>query len=1406
MLEITADLSAALAWVLGDIPADPEPVVVVAACLDALAKGSGLSENGDVDEDPLERADLPALALELLRRLVADGDAEVTADGLRDRIYKVFDRLAEDPDVRRQLNKKQPLTDVGLLRLGQIYWNLEGTTDRARLPIRPAKITKTGRQVNADIPVPGHNKDFATLTWTARVNQKANGKSSGQGFRTQGARLAVLAARLLVAEAPVPLPGLGPAAIQREPADSGKGRGISAVRWPARPHVGTRRVVSTDGPASPAEAAVAISSDRPRQRVLLGSPAEAGADYQRRATDEEIEGFWADGGDRRIWLMGGPGLGKSYTARRFMQDALAHQGPDREELLVWVDSADADSVTEAFASAVDRLRQQGLAVPGGLLDAARHKAKVLLGLLAVTSWRWLIVLDNADADSLIGAGLIPPGGNPNGRVLLTTRIRDHRVSSHGRVVTARLFSPEEAEEYLRNDAHNVGPGRGPLAVASRADTSELASTVGYHPLALSVAASTIAAHAMAAANWIDEFTTAGAMDVAADEPDRGGYPHLIGATWRVALARASESLPEGVVERAATVAAIQDPDGHPTWLWDRDTVADWVAGGQTLARHHGIPVAVQRLIDSGIVELRGGTWNGGVLAIHQLAARAIREGAASGPLGDIAGIVLRQWLLELTSNPHGGPPAHLRRSLRPIAELADLPDPTRRAVTALLAYRQPTSTSETFAESVVPHLNQGGTTGRIAHARLLFKIADEQAALGQQGEAQATYAMAANAYRRLIDDDPLDADERARCLMRLGDTETQLGNPEQARTAWEQAADLLDRLVDTAEDTEKLKLLSDLLELFDHLGHQDRKDAALARAENLLLPSLQHSAAAIDPPDLTEEGGALRAMAHLLARAGRLEAAKQYLGHEAALYEQHPDWHQVTVRRWADSVQERALLHAQTGEWSEAERLLTLVTDIQQAPWLASLAEAFLGFVDSLASGSKRDALVLLASVQTRLGRSEEAEASLAQAADYYREPPSENEDPDVVPELPDDAPTDLRRLLEEQRRQLQAFELLGTGRFLSGLAEESSTRGRWADALELRRSALDLAQQAADADPGEPAVELSLAAQYMEIGLTFGQREAWDDAARHYANAADIVQMVTELDPDRIEYHQRFLAFVRERQAIYLGITGRPEAAADAMARSVSAHRRIVESAPQNADAAAVLAEALTDLARRHAALDELQETVSCLEESVSILSQLTAQAPEDDGIQTDLASTLALLGSVLMQQEQPEDAIEALRLARKIYLEMAARRPPDDTGTRAHAAWTFLLLGYALVQTDRLHEAVTHLSEAVAVYRPLAEAEPDDIQIQVNCAFALLALGESLAEVGDLETAVDHLTASANILQLLHDLDPSERPDLLIHALESLADSLRDIGRGSESDKARARVDHLEEQFPDNDDGDEP
>lgn len=194
-LPLTKDVIAALEDAGVDpTSAEPEAVLVIAAYLDLLAKEYGLTESQDLDTDPLERTQQPGPVMDVVRHYLASGAAELDAKSVRDRLYNIFVELAGDASARKTLNRNNPLTEGKFLHLAQIYWNLEANDVRPKLPIKPAN----GR----DIPVSGVPRDFATMLWTARCNEKGPSyKSSGAGFRKQGARLAVLAATKLMENA-----------------------------------------------------------------------------------------------------------------------------------------------------------------------------------------------------------------------------------------------------------------------------------------------------------------------------------------------------------------------------------------------------------------------------------------------------------------------------------------------------------------------------------------------------------------------------------------------------------------------------------------------------------------------------------------------------------------------------------------------------------------------------------------------------------------------------------------------------------------------------------------------------------------------------------------------------------------------------------------------------------------------------------------------------------------------------------------------------------------------------------------------------------------------------------------------------------------------------------------------------
>ena len=546
--------------------------------------------------------------------------------------------------------------------MAQVYWNLEADTTRPRLPILPTTA--------AAIPVPAKPQaDYAKMVWAERVRTGAlwNGaKTSGSGFRTQGARLVVLLAQELVRRASADLPFLEPfdtAQLTLETRDEGA-RASAAITFPDSSQICSaalpmRKQASSRNTSVAAAAPAQAASTHP---VLVGRLSDVGNSYQPRVFDELIEAAWSANGDNRVWLRGAPGIGKTYSARRYMQQALSDRKTTRPRLLLWVDSADPQSTGDALAEAAGRLEGLIGTPPKSTLNPREWQITAMLAALAQSDWGWLAVLDNAAAADLIASGLIPSGSNPNGRVLLTTNSPASALAGAGNIVDAQIFSPAEADQYLAN--------RLPRSTQDQRRT--VAEVVSHHPLAASIAASTIETYHLAPEEWVEEFAEAARIDSAADGTDAGGYPTRIAQTWRLALNRAAPEAPDGVMERVALVAALQAPDGHPSWIWDEPEIVRWVSPENPLERRHGRPAQVVRLMETGVLEFRGDTWRTGRIGVHGLAARAIRESVSPKLHAELAALLLNAWLRRIAIEDLEQGPKLMRENACAIAATVSL--------------------------------------------------------------------------------------------------------------------------------------------------------------------------------------------------------------------------------------------------------------------------------------------------------------------------------------------------------------------------------------------------------------------------------------------------------------------------------------------------------------------------------------------------------------------------------------------------------------------------------------------------------------------------------------------------------------------------------------------------------------
>lgn len=1353
--EINADLFEALTEVLGYQPMVAEPVVILTWYLHSLSGGYGLSEHQSLTESQFDRVEIPESAAALINHCLSIEGAPIDVDSLRDRLYEVFVELSNDSNARKTLNKNSPLSETGLLTAAQIFWNLEATRSRKKLPLRSGAIsTKPDKWEPADIKVPDANLDFASMLWTARVNQKATSsttgqayKSSGQSFRKQGARLAVLAAKLLLDGSPQPIPAIDGASLgiteDRKPK--------ALIIWAAnssRASIAVATAVTKPDPIN--ESVVPLPAQRSRAQVL-GGFAEVGAGYQRRSFDEEIESLWAEAGDRRIWLRGSPGHGKSYTARRVMQDALSKESEDRESLVVWVESADAQAVTHALSAAVDRMPQLGISLDSEVASRVERQARNLLELLLTSRWRWLLVFDNANADELISRKLIPAGMNPNGRILITTRSPAHRIDSHGHVIEADLFTPDEAEKFIGTRLPHT------LSI----DRKELATVVGRFPLALSIAAATIEAKAMGIGDWINEFVASTQMDTAANARDKGGYQHSIGDTWRIALEKASAGFAEGVVERAALVAALQDPDGHPTWLWERKAVIGWVTGESKPTANSGIPGEVQALIEYGIVEFRGNQWKYGRVAIHQLAARAIQEHADPARLTELAAILASEWLVQITNSDSPAQPHNIKKNLGPLDSLRGLPIPTQNTITALLNYPSARddltlSWARKQLELLSPFLTERCVIGRAHFASEFFEIGTMEEQLEQLDEAHESFTRAKTTYQEIIENGAIGDELCAGYLLQLGLLEEKLGNSDQAHEHFVQATQLYEVVSGTSTDVVDLRgSLVNLVRLYEKLGDNERKVSLLDHISSM---SLEELSAPLPAPNSADPWKSMH-FGKDLATLGRRDEALEYLNRSAREFDD--------IGLSSGSItpsREIARLYIEAKSWEEAERVMKGVTRD--------------------GSGNPDD-LLLLASIQQRRECPADVQSTLDQIAEQFPKLESRRQGTVDVEALKLQA--DIESVVVPQLASMVEGILMG-------LANAAKRWRRWDDLDELVAALLGFAQD----NPKEDleAQELWIAILYFERGDVAFMNEDYDAALEHYKNADSIFQVLYERDSDDGETSAKYaatrlyLALVQERLGEY-------ENAINCANTAISLLR--LPSADPRAEA--IISMGLNVLGSANQKLGLQAEAIDAHVRLVAINRALAEEAPDDESRLTELADAHTNLGRAYSLNEQWDEAVGAFTQSIDILQDLTKKKI-NDLGLLGNLLWATTNLGEALKQLDQIDQAIVALQALVVRMEAIVEQDPSNHKVQEYLAMALGYLGGCHMKLNDWDDATANLSRAYNIMQLPAELNPRENREFFLSILRELEVTLRELGREVEAQEAFAKAEDFAARHPDRED----
>lgn len=337
----------------------------------------------------------------------------------------------------------------------------------------------------------------------------------------------------------------------------------------------------------------------------VGAVPRLAVDRQPRPADDLLAAALTEGGTTVVCqvLAGMGGVGKTQVAAN-----LAEQWWQTRtvELLVWVTASSRTNVVNTYAQAAADL--SGVNDPDPQQAAGR-----LLGWLASTDRRWLIVLDDvADPQDL--AGWWPPD-TLLGRTVVTTRRRDAALLDGRSLVDVGVFTPTQAVDYLRGrlDAGRLG------------EAEQLAADLGYLPLALAQAATYILDQNADCSDYRRRLQRR-RLDRMHPQVLPDGQQQAVADTWGLSIELADIAT-DGLAEIVLRLAAVLDPNGIPASLLtsaaasghyrqrlDRD-----VDGDDTCD-------AIRALYRLGLADITtDGDLGGDLLRVHALVQRVVRE-------------------------------------------------------------------------------------------------------------------------------------------------------------------------------------------------------------------------------------------------------------------------------------------------------------------------------------------------------------------------------------------------------------------------------------------------------------------------------------------------------------------------------------------------------------------------------------------------------------------------------------------------------------------------------------------------------------------------------------------------------------------------------------------------------------